>query len=364
MISGVYIHYPFCLQKCSYCSFFSVPRNENRDKYLHYLIKEIDLYSSCLVIEPQTVYFGGGTPGLMNGEEIASLLRRFDLQKLTECTIEVNPSAVRKRTLKAWRELSVNRLSIGLQSFNDNELKLLGRTHTGEDNLNVFYAARDEGYDNISVDLIYGLPGQSINDVSRTIKEIVKLAPEHISAYCLSLNEDTLLARQGVDLPADEITAEMYRCIIDDLTAEGYEQYEISNFSRRGYMSKHNLTYWQCKEYIGFGCSAHGYAGNYRYYNPSDFGEYYYNVDNRIRFPNSEEQDIDKKKKDFVIQGLRLTKGIELKRYEKFFNEAFLDVFSKAIEKHKKYLALENGFIRLKPIGYFVSNEIIVDFIN
>jgi oxygen-independent coproporphyrinogen-3 oxidase len=369
------------LRKCGYCSFFSLqPDSELQKRYLRNLIAEIRTYSSLLTIQPSTLYFGGGTPSLLKGENVGEIMEQFDLSKLQECTIEVNPATVEFNRLLSYKELSVNRLSLGLQSFVDKELLFLGRIHKSEDNYSVYDSARKCGFDNISVDMIYGLPGQTLREVRYSLKAILDLAPEHISTYNLSLEPETPIAQSGTKLPSDEITATFYRYIREKLEEEGYAQYEISNFSRtperksykgtdkgkgnRDYRSKHNLSYWMNEQYIGFGCSSHSYVGKYRYYNSSDLRSYFNSVSDKTVFPNKEVQDLSKQKKDFVIQSLRMTDGLNIAMYKREFREDFLDKFHEKIIKHDAFLEIKEGFLRLKPEGYFVSNEIIVDFIE
>lgn len=364
MINSVYLHYPFCLNKCYYCNFFSVRHIKEKSKeYVDYLLKEIQIYADLMTIQPSTVYCGGGTPSLLEGEELYRLMGNIDVSGVKEFTMEVNPATLTREKLSVFKEVGVDRLSIGMQSFIDKELAFLGRTHNSNDNKNVYTLARDSQFDNISMDLIYGLPGQTKDDVAVSLENIISLSPEHISTYCLSIEKDTPFSYRGIKSGEDEITSQIYRYIMEKLSDAGYEQYEISNFSKRGCMAEHNMNYWQNREYIGFGCSAHSYVGNYRYFNPSDFSNYYSNIDNGTLFPNKEEQDFETKKKDFVIQSLRLTKGLDIERYKKDFHEDFLRSFAKSIEKNRRFLEIENGFLRLNPSGFFVSNEIISDFI-
>ena len=365
MIEAVYLHYPFCLKKCGYCSFFSLIETPGtRAGYLDYLIKEINKYLPALAVEPRTIYFGGGTPSLMNGEEVRRIANNFDLSSLLEFTLEANPATLSKAKLQAYRDSSINRLSIGMQSFKDEELRFLRRLHSSADNYLAFDLARDCGFDNISVDLIYGLPGQTKQDLLSNLEQIIKLNPEHISTYCLSLEEDTPLARGGVKLPSDEITAEFYRCIGEKLLDAGYEHYEISNFARKGFMSGHNLAYWLNREYIGFGAGAHSFVGDLRYSNADDLASYYSTVKSSELFPNNEIQDSSLRRKDLVIQSLRLKRGLELKEYNELFSDDFLTRYQKSIAKHWKFLEIRDGFMSLTAEGFFVSNEIIVDFID
>jgi len=364
MIHNVYLHFPFCLRKCGYCSFFSQKYTRDlSEEYIRYLSDEINAYSRILEIIPQTLYFGGGTPSLIEIDQIEEIIKLFDLSELSEFTLEANPATIERGKLSALQNLDVNRLSIGFQSFLDSELQYLGRVHNCEDNYRVFKAARDAGFDNISVDLMYGLPSQHLDDLITSINAIIELNPEHISTYCLSIEDGTPFARKRIKLPADEITACFYRYIRERLQDEGYEQYEISNFSRRGYMSQHNLNYWHDSEFIGFGCSAHSNMGNFRYHNPSNMREYYSLLQNKEMFPAREDLAISEQRKEFIIQALRLTEGLDVNRFNRLFNTDFCRIYQDSIQKHEKFLDMENGFLKLKPIAYFVSNEIIMDFI-
>ena len=365
MIRSVYIHYPYCLRKCGYCSFISFEEKKGEsDTYIASLIREINNYQTLLEIKPVTFYFGGGTPSLMKSEEIQRIMRLFDLSNLQESTIEVNPATVDDIKLEELKELPINRISLGAQSFIDKELGFLGRVHNLQDNYRAYSLIKKAGFENVSLDLIYGLPEQTMNDLKYNLRIILELNPEHISTYCLSLEKDTPLAKRGVKLPEDEITASFYRYVRDQLVKEGYNQYEISNFARNGFMSQHNMNYWLNRQYVGFGCSAHGYVNNYRYFNPIDLKSYYDSVDKGILYPNKEEQDIMIRKKDYIIQGLRLTRGIEIAEYERLFGEDLLTKFRQSFQKHKTFLENKNGYLRIKPAGYFVSNDIILDFID
>ncbi|MBW6516504.1 MAG: radical SAM family heme chaperone HemW [Candidatus Cloacimonetes bacterium] len=365
MINSVYLHYPFCLRKCGYCSFYSVEYNREISKeYLKFIKQEIKKYHQIVKIKPRTIYLGGGTPSLMDIEDIQNVIELFDLSCLHEFTIEVNPATVNFAKLTAYRKCGINRISFGMQSFIDKELKLLGRLHNRQDNYQSFSLARDSGFNNISCDLIYGLPNQEYKDLRFNLVKVIELKPEHVSMYCLSLEDDAPLARNGTKLPNDEITAKFYRCIVETLVKAGYKHYEISNFSKQDFMSQHNLNYWKNGEYIGFGCSAHSYVDNYRYHNSSDLKSYYSEVLSKTIFPNKEKQDEAIKKKDFVIQGLRMTKGLDLESYKRSFREDFLTRYHKGIDKHKKFLKINNGYLKLTTEGFFVSNEIIIDLID
>jgi len=365
MIHNVYLHFPFCLRKCGYCSFYSINyTRESSEDYIRYVVDEINAYSTLIAIKPQTLYFGGGTPSLMTLDQVVRVMDCFDLSELAECTLEANPTTIERKKLAELKAHGVNRLSIGFQSFRDRELQFLERLHTSEDNYRVFRIARDSGFDNISVDLMFGLPGQRLEDLVKSIDAIMELNPEHISTYCLSIEDATSFARKGIKLPADEITARFYRYIRERLQDDGYEQYEISNFSRRGYMSQHNLNYWHNSKFIGFGVSAHSNIGDFRYHNPSNMKDYCsLQQDDRL-YPNREDLDKLEQRKEFIINALRLSKGLDIEKFNRLFATSFCQIYQKSLEKHNKFLDIENGFLKLKSDAYFVSNEIIMDFID
>ena len=268
----IYVHIPFCKQKCLYCDFNSFDNKEDLiEKYFGALIKEIKLYK--IDNELETIYIGGGTPSFPNEKYIEELLS--NLPKAKEITLELNPGTITESKLLKYKEIGINRLSIGLQAIQDSILKEIGRIHTFKEFDEVFSLARKVGFDNINVDLMHGLPNQKLTDFKESVDYLVKLNPEHISCYSLILHDNIFK-----NLPEDEEEREMYYYAKNELTKNGYEHYEISNFAKAGKKSNHNLVYWNQEEYIGVGAGASSYMDNKRYTNIGGIEEYIERINN------------------------------------------------------------------------------------
>ena len=273
---GLYIHIPFCKNKCNYCDFCSVARadSELNKKYLDSLCREIAEWSGkCRDYLVDTIYIGGGTPTVLEASELVALVEEcyklYSVADGAEISCECNPATIDKNGLRAMREGGINRLSIGLQSANENEMRALGRIHNFDDFLRTFEGAREAGFDNISADLMYGIPEQTEKSLLYSLETLSSLSPEHISAYCLKVEGNTPFARLGdkLILPDEDTQYAMYKLIVDYLRSRGYDRYEISNFSKKGRESRHNLRYWTGKDYIGFGAAAHSYFDSERFSN-------------------------------------------------------------------------------------------------
>lgn len=361
MIEHIYIHIPFCIKKCSYCSFYSVPfENELKNQYLKQLKEEIKYYSNLFEIKPITIYFGGGTPSLLNPKDIESILSYFNLQDTSEVTLEVNPGSVSFEKLAQYKYCGINRLSIGVQSMNDNELKILNRVHSANDIKTLYNRGINNIFDNISCDLIYALPKQSIIDTEYSLNEILKFSPEHISIYCLSLEEDVSLYKQAKYIPEDSIVSEMYYNICKILQDYDYEHYEISNFCKNTKYSFHNLSYWSGKFYLGLGAGASGYIPDFRYTNN--------NLTKYLQPENFVKEKIPISKADkeieFIITSLRKIKGFSITDFNNKFNCHFLDKYSITIKKLLKYqLIVVDENVRINSKYYFLSNEVLCEFI-
>ncbi len=364
VIRFIYIHVPFCLRKCSYCSFFSINFSEEAsNKFTKYLIKEITLFKQKYQIKPKTIYFGGGTPSLLTAEQINLIISQFDITETKEITIECNPVNINNEFAEELNSTPVNRISLGAQSFLDSELKILGRLHKADEIGNAYKMLRDHGYNNISLDLIYGLPGQTRKDVEFSLNEIIKLDPEHISTYCLSLDNDVPLFSRVDQIPADEKVAEFYYLIRNKLISSGFSHYEISNFTKSGFESKHNLCYWNDDHYLGFGPSAAGYIKNIRYNNTANFEAYYKMIDeNKIMIDKIILKE-DDHEKEYIFLNLRKSTGIDLKEFEKEFEIVFTEKYDWVIDKFRNLLEINDKMIKLKPEAYFISNEIFSEFL-
>ena len=362
MIKHVYIHIPFCLRKCHYCSFVSGIDIRYKDIYIEALIKQIN---SIYKHEPiQTLYLGGGTPSLLDTIDIKRIIECFNITNNAEITLEVNPETVEKNKFRGIKDIGINRLSVGIQSFNNNILKNIGRNHSEEDILKSYKIIRDCGFNNISIDLIYGLPDQNLNTLKEDLKKSLKLEIQHISTYGLKIEKNSFFGiNPPKDLPNDEQQAEMYIELSSELSRNGFEHYEISNFAKPNYKSKHNCAYWKNENYYGFGLSASGYEGNKRYHNTDNFYDY-------IKNPNlkTEETELSNSEimEEEIFLALRLKEGLNIEKINKKFNINFLEDYKKIIKKYSELKLLEkiNKNIRLTEEGFLLSNEIMSEFIS
>lgn len=354
-MKSLYIHIPFCKQKCLYCDFNSY---SNADKLINdYIIALKDEIQSYSFNEYKTIYFGGGTPSYIDEKNIIEVLKCIDYQKAKEITIEVNPGTVTKEKLKYYIENGINRLSIGLQATQDNILKEIGRIHTLKDFEKTYNWARDVGFKNISVDLMFGLPKQTLKNVEESLEFIIKINPEHVSCYSLILHENIFS-----NLPEDEEEREMYYLIINKLREAGYNHYEISNFAKPGYESKHNLVYWNQGEYVGVGAGASSYIDKKRYTNVTNISKYIENYEDRII---EEVQDKEGQEREYIILKLRLTNGIDISEINEKFNINVCEKYKKQIEKMEKLELIEctKEYIRLTKKGLDLANIVWEEFL-
>ena len=385
---GLYIHIPFCKHKCYYCDFCSFEKSETiYERYVNALIKEITNYDFFLynnnVIENindevmvKTIYFGGGTPSIISERYIEKILmairNKFNCASNIEITIEVNPGTANFEKLNKYKSIGINRLSIGLQSTSDRLLKLIGRIHNFEQFENIYKIAREVGFSNINVDLMIGLPTQSLEDVRDSLYKIIKMAPEHISVYSLILEDDTVLKRLvdngEIDLPDEDLERDMYWEVKETLQNNGYIHYEISNFCREAFQSKHNTDCWNQKEYFGLGLSAHSYFGGIRYSNISDLNLYIENIENN-KFNNNiqieEVQDKVLKMNEYVILKLRMLEGLSLNKFYELFGTNFFDEYNDEFRKIQKegLVDSDKGFIKLTDKGIDFANIVWEEFI-
>ena len=383
----IYIHIPFCVKKCYYCDFLSGPANEETIvNYVKALINEIEYYgeihgrhgTKSLVT---SIFFGGGTPSLLDTKYIKTIMDKvkyaFNVEENAEITIECNPGTADEEKLSTYRQIGINRLSIGLQSANDDELKSIGRIHNFEQFLTIYNEARRAGFDNINIDLMSALPNQTLDSYRETLHKVIKLNPEHISAYSLILEEGTclyekieVLEREGRDtgLPDEEIERDMYYETKRILEENGYYRYEISNYAKMGKECRHNIAYWKRDEYIGLGIGAASYMDGVRLKNICDINEYI----NIEKTPNSSEDKTETelltkedKKAEFMFLGLRMIEGVSVRDFEKEFGEDFQVVYGKITSKHIEdgLLIKEGDNIRLTDLGLDVSNMVMSSYI-
>ncbi len=369
---GIYIHIPFCKRKCNYCDFCSYTDNKKSElfAYTDELCRRIKLFADSKEARQNvdTIYFGGGTPSLLPKECIQKIITVlndcFCIHKDAEITLECNPATVDFNGLRALREMGINRLSIGLQSANDNELKLLGRLHSYSDFEVCFEDARRAGFDNISVDLMYGIPEQTKESFEQTLRRVALHSPEHISAYCLKIEEGTAFAknRDKLCFPDDDAEYEMYCMCNTVLFENGYSRYEISNFAKSGRCSRHNLRYWRLEDYIGFGVAAHSFVDGERFGNSRDIKAFLAGEDiTEEKYKISSEE----RMREYIMLSLRLAEGIDICEYEERFGRDFKTDF-KNIEKY-----IEGGFMQMSGThiffttkGFFVSNTILCDLLS
>lgn len=365
---GLYVHIPFCKRKCSYCDFCSGAgyTQAERHAYIERLVEEIKGYKSKPKKKLTSIFFGGGTPSLLTGKEFEKITRsikeNFEISEDFEFTVEANPGTLDREGLLEYKRLGVNRLSIGLQSIHENELKILGRIHNYEDFVTVFRMAREVGFDNINVDLMYSIPEQNSESLKKTLDAVLSLSPEHISAYSLILEEGTPLYenRGSYSFPDDDVDAQNYDLICRTLSQNGYLHYEISNYARNGRESRHNLIYWRAKEYIGVGVSAHSYYGGVRYSNSSSFNDYLNGVSGDKRPLSARERAYE-----YVMLGLRLGTGISLSKYKEKFGEDFLLGREEIIGRLREngLLDMREDRIFLTEKGLYVSNAVLVELL-
>ena len=385
---GIYIHIPFCKKKCEYCDFKSYVGKENLiDRYIkwvNYELKEVGEgnkidYENNIddLIIVKTIYIGGGTPSILPPKYISDILRTvkenytIDNENL-EVTIEVNPGTVDEEKLMEYKKCGVNRLSIGLQATQNRVLNVLGRIHTYNDFLVTYNSARKIGFDNINVDLMLGIPGQSLEDVQESVEKIIKLSPEHISTYSLIIEEGTpfykKLEKNEINLPGEEIERKMYWLVKRKLEDAGYVHYEISNFAKRGYESKHNLACWNQEEYVGVGAAAHSYTNNVRYSNICEIEEYINNYENDMETNNfefHEKQTKDSKMKEFMMLGLRKINGIKIQDFKNKFGENPIYLYRKELDKlvNENLLEIDGDVIKLTEKGLDWANLVWEEFV-
>lgn len=367
----LYVHIPFCVRKCQYCDFLSGPSDEEtKDRYIEALLKEIRAAEHTEDYEIVSVFIGGGTPSALKAEAIASIMstlqEQFFFCEDAEVTIEANPGTVDLEKLTIYRNVGINRLSLGLQSTDAEELKLLGRIHSYEEFLKSYEWAREAGFSNINIDLMFAIPGQTGEAWRQHLYQVAELNPEHISAYSLIIEEGTPFAEQNLDLPDEDTEYQMYEDTAEILERYGYRQYEISNYAKQGYMCRHNAGYWQRREYLGFGLGASSLYGGMRFSNTHQMQEYL----KESRNPDQIRKDVtvlsrNERIEEFMFLGLRMTEGISEKKFEENFDVRLMDVYGDILQKYE-----ETGFMehietkwRLTRKGIHVSNHILADFL-
>ena len=371
---GVYVHIPFCKRKCEYCDFISYCDKDSLiELYVDALKKEINLQNIQSYID--TIYIGGGTPSYVESKyrkAVMKEIKKKNIRKDAEITIEVNPGTVTEAKLKDYKECGINRLSIGLQSTKNELLKQIGRIHDYNKFLETYKLARKVGFKNINVDLMIGLPNQKIMDLKESLTEIIRLKPEHVSVYSLIVEEGTPIAqkiqRGELTLPNENEERNMYWYVKNTLELSGYNHYEISNFSKRGYESHHNMSCWNQCQYFGFGVGAHSYRDITRYSNITDINEYIKNIQkgnlskNRIIHEIQKESDTEK---EYMLLGLRKIEGVKINDFKAKFVKNPIYLFRNELKKlsDENLIAVDTNTIRLTPKGIDLANLVWEEFI-
>lgn len=377
----LYVHIPFCVRKCEYCDFLSAPAGaDTQQEYVRNLLLEIEQKGvHCTDYEVTTIFFGGGTPSILKAGWIADILdaihRNFKVRKDAEITIECNPGTLTFEKLSIYKSAGINRISVGLQSASDAELRELGRIHTYEDFLKSYDLIRKKGFSNVNIDLMAALPGQTLKSYEQTLRRVLALKPEHISAYSLIIEEgtpfyekyeaDELLREKGEKpqmLPSEETERLMYERTKELLLAHGYERYEISNYARKGYACRHNVGYWRRENYLGFGLGSASLLENERFHNTTDLTDYLGGD-----YLAYEQEKLDKKSQmeEFMFLGLRMTEGISTECFRQTFGLTVELVYGPVLEQQiaDQLLRKEDGRIFLTERGLDVSNYVMAQFL-
>lgn len=386
---SLYLHFPFCERKCRYCDFLSGPAGEEtREEYVDLLCREIELRAGEITAPSESaaavdsIFIGGGTPSLMTPVQAARVMdtirSRYQVLSDAEISMEANPGTVNPEKLRGFKAAGISRISIGVQSFDDSELRLLGRIHTAAEARETFHAAREAGFDNINLDLMSALPDQNIETWSHTLKEAVSLGPEHISAYSLIIEEGTPLASlldagELPDLPSEDEDRQMYHFTKQFLASKGYRRYEISNYAKAGYECRHNCGYWTGHEYLGLGLGASSCLGGERFRNPDKMDDYRKAVNDTNEYDpvnamRRERQTLTREDhmEEFMFLGLRMTEGVSEKEFEKRFGVKMEDIYGGVLHRH-----LEQNVIRRAPdhrialteYGLDVASYVMADYL-
>ena len=366
-ISGIYIHFPFCKIKCGYCDFYSIAdREESIPIFIDSLLKEFELYfqyHDTSTLEFDSIFLGGGSPSLITSQDIdrilSSLSKYIDISNMEEITIEANPGESPKGRLVEYKKIGVNRISFGFQSLDNELLHFLDRLHRTEDCIIAFNDAREAGFDNINVDMIFNIPGQTINTLNDNLHEVLELEPEHISCYSLTVEKGTTLhhnvSNNIVKMPDENLNEGMYIATTNNLKDAGYHQYEVSSYCKKNKECIHNLHYWNLDPYLAFGPSAHGYNGKIRWWNHRSLDKYISDVkESKLPIQNQENLTIENQFNEIIMNGLKTIKGINLKKLDKLnFRYDFNDVINKWND-----LVVEDNYLKLKNNNFMLLDEI------
>lgn len=360
MVKSVYIHIPFCRQKCKYCSFVSYTNKELIEKYTKSLITEIKTRYKGEKLN--TLYFGGGTPSILNTDNFEKIISKFNFDEKPEITVEANPEFLTYEYLKSLYEVCINRVSIGIQSFDDEILSEIGRKHTSQEAVKAVELSKKAGFSNISIDLIYGLPEQTHKKFLKSLKTAVSLDIQHISSYGLKIDEGSYYYNNlPKNLPDNDVQADMYEEMVSFLQDNGFYHYEISNFTKKGFESRHNLNYWNAGEYYGFGCASCGYENKKRYSHTKNPEEY---IENPVKLTDKEVLTEQKLLEEYIFLGLRKKQGINISEINKKFGIDFYSKYGFIIKKYENYFEKNENFLNFNLNGFLVSNIILSEFIE
>ena len=367
----LYFHIPFCIKKCDYCDFLSGPATRaGQEAYIYALLREMKAASAIEKRPVDTIFIGGGTPSVPECDIMEKLLQgigeNFHLAADAEVTIEANPGTLTPEKLALYRRYGINRISIGLQSPKDQELQALGRIHNYQQFLESYHMAREAGFSNMNIDLMFAIPGQGYEGWTQNLRTVAELGPEHISAYSLIIEEGTPFSARKLDLPDEDTEYRMYEDVAMVLGEYGYHQYEISNYAKNGRNCRHNEGYWERKDYLGLGLGAASLIGGERFTNTSDMSEYLENSGNLEEIRTDRETlTREDEMGEFMFLGLRMTKGVSKNDFQEYFGTPIEKIYGEVLEKYKKQglLLEEDGRIFLSRAGIHVSNAVMADFL-
>lgn len=374
IMAGIYLHIPFCKRRCTYCDFFSTTENEKKEAYIQALSRELELRKDYLGGETiDTIYLGGGTPSQLAEKDFIQLFdhiyKVYSVNSEAEITLEANPDDLTPEYVAMLRTLPFNRLSMGIQTFKEDILRLLHRRHTAFQAQQAYQRCREAGFQNISIDLMYGLPGETLEDWQKDLHTAIGMHPEHISAYHLIYEEGTPLWKlkeaHKVEETDEDLSVSLFKELIHTLKAHGYEHYEISNFCQPGYYSRHNSSYWTGKKYLGCGPSAHSYDGISRQWNVASLSRYIQGIFNGNPCQEKEELDLYTRYNDFIITRLRTASGIPTDTLKDIFGETLYDYCMRMASPHLQQglLTYNNHILKLTEQGIFISDGIMSDLL-
>lgn len=360
MTKNAYIHFPFCKSKCNYCTFISFATKNGQKSYIEALESQIKTEYKNETLD--TLYFGGGTPSLMEIEAIEKIIKILNLNQNAEITIEINPETVDKNYLSDLKKIGMNRLSIGSQSFDDKILKQIGRNHDSAQIEKVVKEAQEVRFDNISLDFIYGLPNQTTEGFGKDLKKAIELGVQHISLYGLKIDKGCYFYKNSPQNIADsDEQADMFLKAIETLSGEGFEHYEISNFAKENFYSRHNLNYWKNNSYYGFGLAASGYQNNIRYTNTTNLKKY---IENPTLKEFTQKLTLQEQLEEEIFLGLRTKSGIDKNKVSEKFEIDFDKKYEKILQKYSGYIVKTHAGYALSDEGMLLSNEVLSEFIE